>query len=135
MHPFIEIVVGIFKFKTILLFSNCLNVLENILAISLLCCAAAAYGCILDIISLYLKYGPNWALISRYFDKKRTNNSIKNRWNNHLKKDYKNISQSYNDEKEHDIINIMEISKESFDDDFFILNDIETSLYDDITDN
>lgn len=87
------------------------------------------------IISLYLKYGPNWALISRYFDKKRTNNSIKNRWNNHLKKDYKNISQSYNDEKEHDIINIMEISKESFDDDFFILNDIETSLYDDITDN
>ena len=46
------------------------------------------------IISLYLKYGPNWALISRYFDKKRTNNSIKNRW-----------------------------------------NDIETSLYDDITDN
>lgn len=30
-------------------------------------------------------YGPNWAKISEHFNGKRTNNGIKNRWNNHLK--------------------------------------------------
>ncbi|OHT08689.1 hypothetical protein TRFO_04752 [Tritrichomonas foetus] len=36
------------------------------------------------IISLYRRYGPNWATIATHFNGRRTNNNIKNRWNNHL---------------------------------------------------
>lgn len=34
---------------------------------------------------LYNEYGPNWAKIAESFDGKRSNNNIKNRWNNHLR--------------------------------------------------
>lgn len=37
------------------------------------------------VISLFQIHGPNWAKIAESFMGKRTNNSIKNRWNNHLK--------------------------------------------------
>lgn len=36
------------------------------------------------IIQLYKQYGPNWALIAQHFNGCRTNNNIKNRFNNHL---------------------------------------------------
>jgi hypothetical protein len=32
----------------------------------------------------YGEYGPNWARIAMHFNGQRTNNNIKNRWNNHL---------------------------------------------------
>lgn len=35
--------------------------------------------------TLYNQYGPNWALIAEHFNGKRTNNNIKNRFNNHIK--------------------------------------------------
>ena len=34
---------------------------------------------------LYFEYGPNWAKMADVFQGRRTNNSIKNRWNNHLR--------------------------------------------------
>ena len=37
------------------------------------------------IIRLYEIYGPSWARIAEFFNGTRTNNSIKNRWNNHLR--------------------------------------------------
>lgn len=37
---------------------------------------------------LYTKHGSNWSLIAKYFGGRRTNNHIKNRWNNHLRKDF-----------------------------------------------
>jgi hypothetical protein len=33
---------------------------------------------------LYSEYGPDWARIAQHFGGRRTNNNIKNRWNNHL---------------------------------------------------
>lgn len=88
------------------------------------------------IISLYSKYGPNWALISRHFDKKRTNNSIKNRWNNHLKKnnpeikhdDTKDTKDNTSDEQ----TSKPNISGKSINNDIFILDDINNfSLFND----
>jgi hypothetical protein len=35
---------------------------------------------------LYGEYGPNWARIAMHFNGQRTNNNIKNRWNNHVAK-------------------------------------------------
>lgn len=37
------------------------------------------------ICQLYNEYGPNWAKMAEVFQGRRTNNSIKNRWNNHLR--------------------------------------------------
>lgn len=37
------------------------------------------------IYELYNRFGSQWALIAQYFNGRRTNNSIKNRWNNHIK--------------------------------------------------
>ena len=34
---------------------------------------------------LHKQYGPNWAMIAASFGGKRTNNNVKNRWNNHLR--------------------------------------------------
>jgi hypothetical protein len=36
------------------------------------------------IAKLYAEHGPNWARIAMHFKGRRTNNNIKNRWNNHL---------------------------------------------------
>ncbi|OHS93658.1 hypothetical protein TRFO_11660 [Tritrichomonas foetus] len=44
------------------------------------------------IVEFYKKYGPNWALIAEQFHGRRTNNHIKNRWNNHLRMKFNEIS-------------------------------------------
>ena len=36
--------------------------------------------------TLYKQHGPDWARMSQVFNGRRSNNAIKNRWNNHLKK-------------------------------------------------
>ena len=38
------------------------------------------------ICTLYKQHGPDWARMSQVFNGRRSNNAIKNRWNNHLKK-------------------------------------------------
>lgn len=37
------------------------------------------------VFKLYKMYGSKWALIAKHFNGRRTNNSIKNRWNNHIR--------------------------------------------------
>ena len=54
------------------------------------------------IINLYKIYGPNWSLIAGHFQNKRTNNGIKNRFNNHLKKRMMEIGSCQNNTIEED---------------------------------
>lgn len=65
------------------------------------------------IIRLYNQYGPNWALIASHFNGKRTNNNIKNRYNNHIKL-YKNLVTNKNDKRTNPQYNFNQDQKIAF---------------------